>query len=227
VTELSLVLAEDVGRTYGQGARAVVAVHGVTCTIEPGASVAVVGPSGSGKSTLLHLLAGIDDPTVGRVSWPGLGAPARSLAPGTIAPVFQGPSLLPALDARENVALPLLLAGRREADATRAATAALEQLGLGPVARLLPEELSGGQAQRVAVARALASRPRLLVADEPTGQLDRASARAVIDAIQAACSEMGAAVVLSTHDPAVAARFPTRWQMTDGGLHPEASAWSR
>jgi ABC-type lipoprotein export system ATPase subunit len=213
-----------VGRTYGQGRQAVVAVHDFSGAIEPGRSVAVVGPSGSGKSTLLHLLAGLDAPTVGRVSWPGLGTSARALPAGTIALVFQGPSLLPALDARENVALPILLAGGRDADAGRAADAALALLGLSGVGSALPEELSGGQAQRVAVARALASGPRLLIADEPTGQLDHAAAGLVIDAILAVV-DTGAAVVVSTHDAAVAARFSSSWRMADGALYHEDPAW--
>jgi ABC-type lipoprotein export system ATPase subunit len=211
-----LVLAEGVARTFGTGRSAVVAVHDVSCVVCPGARVAVTGPSGSGKSTLLHLLAGLDQPTVGRVSWPGLGGHPRDLVPGTVAVVFQGPSLLPALDAAENVALPLLLAGADDESAAGAALDALAHLGLSDVSRLLPEELSGGQAQRVAVARALASGPKLLIADEPTGQLDHAAGAMVIDAIEAAAAATGAAVLLSTHDPVVAARFPERWVMEDG-----------
>jgi putative ABC transport system ATP-binding protein len=141
--------------------------------------------------------------------------------------VFQGPSLLPALDAIENVALPLLLAGGDEKEATRAAAAALEHLGLDGVAGLLPEELSGGQAQRVAIARALVSRPRLLIADEPTGQLDHTAADAVISAMETAVAQSATAVVVSTHDPAVAARFARRWHMADGALHTDIPACSR
>jgi len=223
----SLVVATRVARTYGRGANAVVAVHDASCSLEPGAAVAVVGPSGSGKSTLLHLLAGLDSPTVGSVQWPGLGGDPRTLRAGTVGVVFQGPSLVPALDVLENVALPLLLAGDDEATAARAAASALERLELGHVARMLPEELSGGQVQRAAVARVLASRPRLLIADEPTGQLDHATAEAVIAAIRATAEATGAAVLVSTHDPAIAARFSTRWLMVDGALRTEAQAWSR
>lgn len=213
-----LVVAEGVARTYGTGAGAVVAVRDVSCVVRPGQSVAIVGPSGSGKSTLLHLLAGLDSPTIGTVEWPALGGHPRTLRPGTVGFVFQGPSLLPALDSLENVALPLLLAGQSDASATKAATAALEDLDLMGVARLLPEELSGGLAQRVAIARALASRPHLLIADEPTGQLDHSTAAAVVTAIEAAAQATGAALVVSTHDPAVAGRLASQWHMVDGVL---------
>jgi putative ABC transport system ATP-binding protein len=222
-----IVAARGVGRTYGLGSTAIVAVHDATCEVRPGDAIAVVGPSGSGKSTLLHLLAGLDAPTVGSVTWPGLGADPRRLRPGTVGVVFQGPSLLPDLDALENVMLPLLLAGEDERAAGAAASAALERLGLGDVARHLPEELSGGQAQRVAVARALASAPRLLFADEPTGQLDSAAAAEVVTTIEATAAATGAAVVVSTHDPTVAERFPVRWRMRDGALDVGARAWSR
>jgi putative ABC transport system ATP-binding protein len=211
-------VAERVARTYGDGATSVVAVHGISCSVEPGARIAVMGPSGSGKSTLLLLIAGLDRPTVGSLHWPGLGGPPRTLRPGTVGVVFQRPSLLPELDATENVALPLLLAGIGDAEATVAAWAALERLGLADLARLLPEELSGGQAQRVGIARALAGRPTLVVADEPTGQLDHATAAAVLDALDHAAAETGAAVLISTHDPLVAARFDERWTIADGTI---------
>ena len=221
-----LVAAAGAGRTYGSGGRAAVALHGASCTVAPGDAVAVVGPSGSGKTTLLHLLAGLDAPTTGRVSWPALGDHPRRLRPGTIGVVFQGPSLLPALDVAQNVALPLLLAGETETAAARAAADALHALVLGPLAPRLPEELSGGQIQRVAVARALAAGPRLLIADEPTGQLDHTSAGTVLDAIEAACRATGAAVVLATHDPLIAERMPIRWEVDDGALRTTVPACS-
>ncbi|MCU1374020.1 MAG: transporter ATP-binding protein [Actinomycetia bacterium] len=213
-----LVRARDVARTYGSGPSAVVAVHGASCRVDPGARIAVMGPSGSGKSTLLLLLAGLDRPTAGTISWPGLGGPPSSLRAGTVGVVFQRPSLLPELDATENVALPLLLSGVEDPEATVSAWAALDRLGLGDLARLLPEELSGGQAQRVGMARALAGRPSLVVADEPTGQLDHATAAAVLDALDEAAAATGAALLISTHDPVVAARFDERWTMADGRL---------
>lgn len=212
-----LVRCEAVARTFGSGPGAVVAVHGVSWEICAGQRLALTGPSGSGKSTLLHLLAGLDEPTAGTLSWPALGR-RQDLRPGPVAVVFQGPSLLAPLDVLENVALPLLLAGFAPERATASAAAALDRLGLGPLGAKLPEELSGGQAQRVAVARVLAGRPRLVLADEPTGQLDRASAAAVIDALLEATAQLGAGLVLTTHDPLVARRLPQTWTMADGRL---------
>ncbi len=213
----ALVCAHGVARTYRSRASAVVAVHGVSCTVSAGDRIAVTGPSGSGKSTLVHLLAGLDTPTVGTIDWPALGGPAH-LRPGPVAVVFQGPSLLPALDVVENVALPLLLAGSTPAAAIAQAHAALARLGLEELASRLPEELSGGQVQRVAVARALVATPRLILADEPTGQLDHDTGGHVIDALLEAAEHAGAALVVSTHDPAVAARMDQQWVMTDGRL---------
>jgi len=227
VTTPPLVVATGAARTYGEGANAVVAVFDASCIVEAGAAIAVVGPSGSGKSTLLHLLSGLDEPTVGSVEWPGLGGHPRHLRPGTVAVIFQGNSLLPALDSLENVAFPLLLGGMDDSTATRTARTVLERLGVADVAALLPEELSGGQAQRVAIARALASQPRLLVADEPTGQLDHVNAAAVMAAIESAAAETGTALVVATHDPAVAARLDLRWEMVDGALRTEATTCSR
>ena len=191
------------------------ALRGVSCTLRPGAQVALTGPSWSGKSTLLHLLAGLDTPTSGTIAWPGLGGSPEG-RPGVIGMVFQGPSLLPPLDVTENIALPLLLAGCRETQARERAAAALHDVGLDELAARLPEELSGGQAQRVAVARALAARPRLILADEPTGQLDSAHAAQVVRLLLDAATLLGAALVLSTHDLTIADRLPGRWQMADG-----------
>lgn len=213
--EEPLVVCTDAARTYGTGAGAVVAVHGASCAVAAGARVAVVGPSGSGKSTLLHLMAGLDRPTAGRVAHPGL--PEGSLA-RHIGVVFQGPSLLPPLTAVENVALPLRIDGVGETEADARAFAALEDLGLEALASKLPDELSAGQAQRVAVARVLARRPRLILADEPTGQLDRESAVQVMEVLLAASAALGAAVVISTHDMRVARALGIRWYMADGRL---------
>ncbi|QXE38276.1 ATP-binding cassette domain-containing protein [Streptomyces sp. GMY02] len=205
----------DIARTYGSGSGAVVAVHGASCTVAAGARIAVVGPSGSGKSTLLHLMAGLDRPTAGRITHPGL--PGGPLA-RHIGFVFQGPSLLPPLTVVENVALPLRIDGVEEADAEARAVSALESLGLAALAAKLPDELSAGQAQRVAVARVLARRPRLILADEPTGQLDRHSAEQVMTVLLGAAEALGAAVVVTTHDTRVAEALTTRWSMTDGRL---------
>jgi len=212
-----LVRCDDVARTFGTGAAAVVAVRRVTCEIRSGQRVAVTGPSGSGKSTLLHLLAGLDEPTVGRITWPGLGG-RDALRPGPVGVVFQGPSLLGPLDVLENVALPLILGGADDAEARAGAAAALDRLDLLSLRDKLPDELSGGQAQRVALARVLAGRPRLILADEPTGQLDSVNAHLVVDALLRGAEEMGAALVVSTHDARIAGRLDQRWRMADGQL---------
>jgi ABC-type lipoprotein export system ATPase subunit len=212
-----LATCEGAGRTFGDGRAATVAVQPATCSVAAGARIAIVGPSGSGKSTLLHMLAGLDDPTVGAVSWPGIGT-RRDLRPGPVAVVFQGPSLLAPLTVAENVALPLLLAGADEDEATERALAALGLLGLAELADKLPEEISGGQAQRAAIARALAGDPVLILADEPTGQLDHPTGAAVVGTLLDAAEHAGAALVVSTHDPAVAERFDERWEMRSGLL---------
>jgi len=213
----AVVTCEGAGRTYGSGAAATVALQPIECAVADAARVAITGPSGSGKSTLLHLMAGLDDPTVGTVAWPAIGDRA-SLRPGPVAVVFQGPSLLAPLTVLENVALPLVLDGAHDAQARGSAQRALSRLGLDDIADKLPEEISGGQAQRVAVARALAGRPQLILADEPTGQLDRANAAAVVDVLIDAAEHAGAALVVATHDPLVAERLLDRWEIRSGRL---------
>jgi ABC-type lipoprotein export system ATPase subunit len=220
-TPPALVACTNVSRTFGSGATAVHAVRDVTCRIPPWARIAVTGPSGSGKSTLLHLIAGLDAPTAGSVQWPAL-PDSRHGHPTAIGMVFQGPSLLPSLDVTENVALPLLFAGQSDDTAMCHARAALELVGISELATKLPDELSGGQAQRVAIARVLAARPTVILADEPTGQLDHHHADRVVTVMLDTAISIGAAVIISTHDPAVAARLPDHWVMRDGHLdtHP-------
>jgi ABC-type lipoprotein export system ATPase subunit len=217
--ELTNVLVDVVGvaRTFGDGPTAVVAVHEIDCRVHAGDHIALMGPSGSGKTTLLHLLAGLDTPTIGTVTWPAIGD-ARQLRPGPVAVVFQAPSLLAPLSVIENTALPLLLRGVDKQTAQSHAFDALRALGLDTLANKLPEELSGGQAQRIAVARVLADEPRLILADEPTGQLDHATGLDVIDALITTANLSGAALVVNTHDPAVAQRLPQRWNMHAGQL---------
>jgi putative ABC transport system ATP-binding protein len=216
MTAEPLVVCDDVARTFGTGPAAVVAVHGSSCTVDGGARIAIAGPSGSGKSTLLHLMAGMERPTRGAVSWPALdpGRPRTS----DIGVVFQSPSLVPTLDVSENVGLPLVIAGVEDPERAQRVSEALALVGLDDLATKLPEEISGGQAQRVAVARVLAQRPRLLLADEPTGQLDRAAGQRLLDALLAATEHLAAALVVTTHDQAVIERLDTHWTMHEGRL---------
>lgn len=211
-----LAVLDSVSRTYRDPGSERTVLREVSATVRPRARIAVTGPSGSGKTTLLHLLGGLDEPSGGRVSWPSLGA-ASDLRPRHVGLAFQGPSLLAALTVIENVSLPMLLAGGDEAEAADEASSTLATLGLAELGGRLPEELSGGQAQRVAIARALILRPSLVLADEPTGQLDHATAAAFLDA---ALGLLGprSALVIATHDASVAARMGERWALRDGRL---------
>lgn len=206
-----------VSRTFGSGDTAVRAVRDVSFLIPPDSRIALTGSSGSGKSSLLHLIAGLDQPTEGSVSWPSLGN-IRDGRPNGIGVVFQGPSLLPSLDVSENVALPLLFGGQDDGTAMVESLAALDLVGIGDLAAKLPDELSGGQSQRVAIARVLAVRPTLILADEPTGKLDHHNAQRVISVLLDAATAIGAAVVIATHDPAVADQLREHWTMRDGQL---------
>ena len=186
------------------------------CIVRPGDSICLKGPSGSGKSTLLYLMGALDQPTSGIVTWPLLGD-RINLRPSLIGFVFQMPSLLPSLDVLENVKLPLLLAGKLD-DADAAAMQTLERLKIDHLSAKLPEELSGGQKQRVALARALVCRPRLLLADEPTGQLDHPTAMALFDSLVEILAGTDTAIVVATHDEAVAERMDTQWRVHHGRL---------
>ncbi|MFF0009952.1 ABC transporter ATP-binding protein [Streptomyces sp. NPDC005374] len=207
-----LVSCADAALTFGRGTQAVVAVHGAGLDIRAGDRLAVIGPSGSGKSSLLHLIAGLEQPTHGTVTR------AASLGPYDIGLVFQGDSLIPALNVAENTALPLVLAGHPEEAARQMALAALALVDAAELADRLPEEISGGQAQRVTAARVLAQAPRLILADEPTGRLDHTTGACVLDALLTAAGHTGAALIITTHDPAVAARLTARRTMRDGRL---------
>jgi predicted ABC-type transport system involved in lysophospholipase L1 biosynthesis ATPase subunit len=212
-----LVVCDSVARTYGHGTIAVVAVHGASCTVDSTSRVALVGSSGSGKSTLLHLMAGLDTPTSGTVTWPSWpSGPFQD--PSRAGLVFQGPSLIPSLSALENVAFPLLLQGVAHPEAAARARQSLELLGLGWLSDRPPEEMSGGQAQRVAVARVVTSRPQLILADEPTGRLDRLAGDQVVDLLFDAAEHLSAGLVIATHDRAVEDRMKSIWRMRDGEL---------
>jgi ABC-type lipoprotein export system ATPase subunit len=212
-----LVRASGLSRAFGNGHGAVVAIAEATFEVRAGDKIALVGPSGSGKSSLLHIIGGIDRPTTGTIEWPALGA-RDELRPGPVAFAFQGPSLLPPLSVEENVALPLLLAGRPAAAASAAAQVMIGKLGLSEISAKLPEEISGGQAQRAGVARALVGEPSLILADEPTGQLDRGSALALMDVLLEQVESTGAALIVATHDTAMADRLSLRWSMNDRRL---------
>lgn len=212
-----LVQVENVGKIYQRGGVIETALSSATCSVLAGDRIALVGSSGSGKSTLLHLMGGLDRPTTGTISWPGLGS-FEGLRPQQLGFVFQMPSLLPQLTAVENVELPLLLGQVVGDEAREAALEALERINLRVIAEKLPEELSGGQAQRVAVARALASRPKLILADEPTGQLDHPTAQHLLDVLLNSLKGSKTALVVATHDLAIAERMSKIWHMNHGVL---------
>ena len=213
------VLAEaiDAGRVFGTNGSKVVALQHATCKIERGDRIALVGPSGSGKSTLLHLLAALDEPTSGTVTWPALGE-RSTLRPAKISFVFQSESLLAPLTVLENIEVPRLLAGSNADEVRKDATEILSALDLAALADKLPEEISGGQAQRAAVARSLITRPALIFADEPTGQLDHDTAKRLLDLLLRRLRGSDVALVIATHDPVVAARMKTQWTMNHGVL---------
>lgn len=211
-----LVEAIGISRNFQLGGQVIEALRSTSFRVLPGDRIALVGPSGSGKSTLLNLIADLDVPSSGELTWPGLG-PRGTLRPGKIGVVFQAPSLLPMLNLAENVALPLLL-DRSLQGAREQALQALDAVGLGPLADKLPDELSGGQAQRVGLARALVGRPRLILADEPTGQLDHTTAQHIFDVLLATLDNTDTALIVATHDPAIAARLRVVWPISHGNL---------
>jgi ABC-type lipoprotein export system ATPase subunit len=211
-----LVEGKDVARRFNQGGSDILALRPVSFAIRSGDRIALLGRSGSGKSTLLHLIAGLDAPTGGALSWPALDR-NTTLRPTYIGIVFQAPSLIPTLSVIENVEVPLRISGR-VSSARLQAMKALEALNLASIADKIPDELSGGQAQRVALARAIALQPRLILADEPTGQLDQSIARQTVGALLDSIEGSDTAVVVATHDPSVAERMKTTWLMDHGEL---------
>jgi putative ABC transport system ATP-binding protein len=213
---------DAVSKQYTTPAGLVRAVNGITLEVEPGGSLAITGPSGCGKSTLLGLIGGLEAPTTGRVSIGGreissLPEPQRArLRRDELGLVFQSDNLLPFLTAVENVALQLAL--NAAVDGDQRCTEVLGELGLAEEADKLPDQLSGGQRQRVAVARALIHRPRVILADEPTGSLDAETSATVVDLLLAAQRESGATLVVVTHDSGFARRLDRTLQLRDGRL---------
>ena len=212
-----LVEAVGAGRVFRTNGSKVVALQHTTCKIERGDRIALVGPSGSGKSTLLHLLAALDEPTSGTVTWPALGE-RETLRPSKISFVFQAESLLAPLTVLENIEVPRLLAGSNADETRKDASEILGALDLVALADKLPEEISGGQAQRVAVARSLITRPALILADEPTGQLDHQTSKRLLDLLLRRLKGSDVALVIATHDPIVASRMKTQWKIERGML---------
>jgi putative ABC transport system ATP-binding protein len=224
--EQPAVEARELTRSYRAAGRPVVGLRDVSLRVDGGEVVAVTGPSGSGKSTLLFLLAGLDHPDGGEVrvagtDWRTLDGPARArFRRRTCGFIAQGMALLPQATAAENVAVPLLLDGVGPADRQARVAEVLEAVGLAGDGGKLPDQLSGGQQQRVAVARALVARPAVVLADEPTANLDSATAQAVTRLLLAAARERGAAVVLVTHDPDVARHADRLVRLRSGRLDP-------
>ena len=218
----AIVETIDLVRTYGVEPNVVRALDGVSLSVAPGEFVAVMGPSGCGKSTLLNLVGGLDTPTSGSVRIDGVDIATlpdeqlTTLRRRRLGFVFQFFNLIPVLDATENAALPLTLDGAKDADAR--ATDWLRRVGLGGRPRNRPGPLSGGQPQRVAIARALSTDPALVLADEPTGNLDSASASEIAELLAQVASDWGRSVLMVTHDPRIASYASRLVLMRDGAI---------
>lgn len=219
---MPVIELKDVSLTLGQGASSVHVLKGVSLNVAGGEATGIVGPSGSGKSTLLMVLAGLERVDAGSVKiagteLTGLSEDAVAAFRGrNVGIVFQSFHLIPNMTALENVAVPLELAGHR--DAFKVAARELEAVGLGERTNHYPGQLSGGEQQRVAIARALAPEPRILIADEPTGNLDQATGKQVADLLFAKARERGMTLVLVTHDPALAKRCDRQIAMRSGRI---------
>jgi putative ABC transport system ATP-binding protein len=221
---VSMVDVRDVTRTYGSGPTATAALRGITFTIGEGQLVALRGRSGSGKTTLLNVVGGLDTPDGGTVRVAGHDVTAMGerermrLRRETVAYIFQSFGLLPVLSAAENVGVPLRLAGVTPKERESRVELMLSIVGLAGHAKQRPAELSGGEQQRVAIARALASRPSLLLADEPTGQLDRETGRQIMRLLQAVVQSEGVTTLVATHDPAILDMADSVLHLVDGKI---------
>jgi len=219
-----VIRVENVGKSYTRGRETVEVLSGLNLEIEKGAYEALMGPSGSGKSTLLNLIAGLDKPTKGRIVVDGVDLGALSEGDrakwraANVGFVFQSYNLLPVLTALENTELPLLLTNLSSAERKKRAQTALRVVGLEDRMGHRPDQLSGGQQQRVSIARAIVTDPRLIVADEPTGDLDRHSADEILLLLEKLNSELGKTILMVTHDPAAAERAHRIRRLNKGAL---------
>ncbi len=220
---------QTVTKVFGSGETQVTAVNQLTFTCPRGAFWAIMGPSGSGKSTVLHLIAGLTPPTHGRVLVEDAdvakmsSAEAAALRRRRIGYILQSFNLMPFLTAEENVGMPLVLDGARSPDVEARVNDALMTVGMVHRAKHLPTQLSGGEQQRVAIARALVIRPAIVLADEPTGNLDRTSGRAVMDLLQEINERLSVTVLLVTHDPVFAAYSARVLRLVDGSLRQDVT----
>ncbi|MET4163437.1 ABC-type lipoprotein export system ATPase subunit [Marinobacterium sp. MBR-111] len=224
-TDRSLIQLNEICRTYDVGTDPQPVLHQVSLSVTRGQSCAIVGSSGSGKSTLLNIIGLLDQPTSGHILLDGqdithASPEARAITRNqTIGFVFQSFNLLPRLSALDNVALPLLYRGYERQAARRAAQREIERVGLAKRAHYIPADLSGGQRQRVAIARALIGKPALLLADEPTGNLDSGTAKEILSLLLSLNREQGVTLVVVTHDERMAQQMQRCLRVEDGRLH--------